>query len=311
MIVKKKASSLRTKILVGVFALIMLGGGYYVYVSYLAPPSEEDEPVVVNVLKTAQERSYVYNFNNDIFTDSQYLGLTKHGVVEYNNQYKGMVLDENVPLAPINVDVMNPRTGGVLVIQWQMPEVVNYNGTIIYRSEVSGYSGELIAQITGNKTSYQDSELDNGKTYYYLIKTYKIIDDIVVESENVNQITGRPTDMFPPESPTKIKVEESEDGNALMISWINPTDEDFDYIRIYRSTQKGVVGEVPLYDEVEEKTKIADNGTVKSYLVDNYRVQTNVNYYYTLTSVDTSGNESGKDILTIPLKLNPFEPFAL
>jgi len=308
MIVQKKASSLRTKILISVFMLILVGGGYYAYTIFYGP-SEEGGEISTKPIITAEGRAYVFDFNKDIFNDPQFLGLKKSKVMEYTEQYEGMVLDPAIPLSPTNISVTDPQTGRTLVVHWTLPKEVNFDSIVVYRSEALGYSGLEIARLDSRQTSHRDSGLKNDESYYYLVRTEKTVDDDTYESVNKDQIAGVPTDIFPPQLPREVRISETEEAEGLEISWINPDDEDFDHIRIYRSTRKGIVGDRPWYSNVVGTEKKGEAGPARRYFIDNQEIESNTSYYYTLTSVDASGNESEKNVLTIPFRLNPFEPY--
>lgn len=85
-------------------------------------------------------------------------------------------------------------------------------------------------------------------------------------------------DTTPPGPPTDIIVAPVKTG-TLNISWTNPTDPDFSHIHIYRSTVSGELGDL-VYDNV--------TGTFKQ----DTSLTIGTTYYYTLRSVDLSGNES-------------------
>lgn len=84
-------------------------------------------------------------------------------------------------------------------------------------------------------------------------------------------------DIVPPDSPTGVKVAKNASGE-IVISWVNPT-KDFSNAKVYRSTEKGTLGQIVL-DNVaisQGKDKTAASGVI---------------YYYTVRAVDPAGNES-------------------
>ncbi|MFH1784295.1 MAG: hypothetical protein ABH868_05315 [bacterium] len=86
-------------------------------------------------------------------------------------------------------------------------------------------------------------------------------------------------DTTPPAPPSSISVSDPGTGGTLNIFWTNPTDPDFNHVHIYRSTSSGTLGSL-----------IADNQTGTTY--QNTGLTNGTVYYYTLRSVDTTGNES-------------------
>jgi|GEM_PF-6626527 len=140
------------------------------------------------------------------------------------------------------------------------------------------------------------------------------------ESEYTNSVSGVPSDTIPPVAPTDVVVQNGGDGNSVVISWTNPLDSDFDYVKIYRSEVKGLLGQ-PIKTKRSEYIQTTD-GCVKQTTEDqttsgapegdcfiNMNDLTDGNtYYYTLTSVDTSGNESPQRIISQVGRDNPFLP---
>jgi len=104
-------------------------------------------------------------------------------------------------------------------------------------------------------------------------------------SSILNDVTlefTRPVDLTAPLPPTNVNVTDPGSGDKLDINWTNPTDVDFNHIHIYRSSIPGLLGDL-IYDNVNGATKT--DATVLSGLT----------YYYTVRSVDSSGNESAND----------------
>ena len=89
-------------------------------------------------------------------------------------------------------------------------------------------------------------------------------------------------DTTPPAAPTNVKFTALViiiDVASIQISWTNPTDSDFSHINIYRSTVSGQLGSL-IYTNITNPPKT--DTELNAYTT----------YYYTLRSVDTSGNES-------------------
>jgi len=100
-----------------------------------------------------------------------------------------------------------------------------------------------------------------------------------------------PPDTTPPEPPGDISITNTGRGEELFISWINPPENDFSHVRIYRSTCAGVRGGL-VYDNVLGITTY-DRGLNNA-----------TSYYYSLTSLDLEGNESAP--LSMKPSLTPF-----
>lgn len=84
-------------------------------------------------------------------------------------------------------------------------------------------------------------------------------------------------DTTPPAAPTSAKA--TAGTGKVTLSWTNPSDSDFNGVAIYRSTEKGKLG-----DKVKTTAK-ADSSYADT-------LSAKGTYYYTLRSVDTASNES-------------------
>ena len=170
------------------------------------------------------------------------------------------------------------------------------NNYLIYRSEseitAENASEHLLGQ-TYTSTKYVDSAINLGKTYFYRIT---VVDKAGNESNLSNQVTVNttvpvpPAEPAPPEvpadttKPTKITdLTLNATSDYFVLDWNNSTDASgIDYYKIYKS----------------ESEINSDNYTAAfltkselSYYVDNV-VAVGKTYYYRVTAVDNSGNES-------------------
>ncbi|MCL5411185.1 MAG: carboxypeptidase regulatory-like domain-containing protein [Patescibacteria group bacterium] len=95
--------------------------------------------------------------------------------------------DTTPPSAPTGVSVTNAESGA-LTIAWTNP-TSDFSYAKVYRSTTSGSLGTVIANNqTG--TSYKDTGLTNGTTYYY---TVRAVDAAGNESTNTAQVSGTPS----------------------------------------------------------------------------------------------------------------------
>ncbi|MFH1207296.1 MAG: fibronectin type III domain-containing protein [Patescibacteria group bacterium] len=298
MLVQKSGLSKRSKILLIIFCALMLPAGYFVYSSYLAPPP--DPAPVVDTGQTASEQPVIVTpLNESLLRDAQGRSFTEKSVDEFADQQSGIYLDPAVPLAPERVTVANPKTGGKLLVSWQLPAQPNFTKVKLYRAESAGTVGEEIYSADVKPTdilmNYVDQGLINQKTYYYLVITVNSTDST---SANNQQYSGTPSDVFPPSAPMNVTVKNLTD-NQVKISWVVPPDPDFSAVRIYKSSQRGILGAL-IWADVQPD---AGNG---QFALD--AVTPNTPYYYTVTSLDTAGNESSTNVLAAPYRANPFEP---
>jgi len=115
-------------------------------------------------------------------------------------------------------------------------------------------------------------------------QTWKPVDKQVVDKETkivsgmVNHLTlfalVAPADTTPPSAPANISVAVA--NGQIKLSWKNPA-SDFHHIKIYRSSQKGLLGEAAFNYLLSESQTDASSGKA---------------VYYTIKTVDLAGNES-------------------
>ncbi|MFA5052318.1 MAG: hypothetical protein WC544_04665 [Patescibacteria group bacterium] len=298
MLVQKTGLNKRTKILLIIFAGLLLPAGYFVYSTYLAKPADTT-PIADLSNNSYVQPVVVTPLDNRLLDDAQVRSFTGIDVPGFVEQQAGIYLDDQTPLPPSNISVTNPATGGRLVVSWELPAARNFDSVKLYRSDVPGVKGESIYTVAVDGTvsvmNFEDTGLVNQHTYFYLAVT---VNAEGRESQNVQQFAGTPVDTFPPSAPSAVTVNNMEN-DRVEISWLVPPDPDFSTVRIYRSNQQGTLGSViPL--------TVTDGDGNQQSAIDT--VTPNVAYYYTVTSVDTSGNESSTDILAAPYRANPFQP---
>lgn len=121
---------------------------------------------------------------------------------------------------------LQSKTYNSLFISWsEIPEVSGYE---IYRSKSK--SGTYTKIKTTTKTSYTDTKLSCGTTYYYKIKAYKTLDGNKYDSSFSSIKSCKPTLATPA---SKVKVSSY---NSLTVSWEKvPGATSY---KIYRSTSK-------------------------------------------------------------------------
>lgn len=274
--------------------LVVILGAVLLYVSFVNLFTER------RALQTSMETAIATepvtkDLNVDVLENEQYAELENYGTKELNSQNEIQPYNETAPSAPKHIRVTDPALGKVLYIFWELsnPPAENVN---IYRSATKDVKGIKIGSVAQAKGSYTDAKVENNITYYYTLTSSNGTSSGGKESKPSEQFSGLPTDTTPPPPPTDIKVENGGDGTSAVITWKNSTDEDFAYVKIYRSEKKGELG-------AEIKSKL----TTETYQDEG--LDQNMMYYYTLTSVDTNNNESSTK-LDIPAsgRDNPFEP---
>ena len=131
---------------------------------------------------------------------------------------------------------------------------------------------------------YLDSSFDYGKSYAYVVRSVVDSPAGALESNDSNQVELTPKDIFPPAAPQGIvaAVEPgATPGSAIVeLSWSINVEPDLAGYRVYRSDKEGERGSL-LTLELLPSPAYRDNS-----------VQAGQHYWYTVTAVDRTGNES-------------------
>jgi fibronectin type 3 domain-containing protein len=153
---------------------------------------------------------------------------------------------------------------------------VGYN---IYRGTEKGrYEDTPLNKEPVRTNSYKDTAVMNNKTYFYMVRA---VDSPTLpwnESLDSAEASATPRDMTPPERPRGLTVVPGV--GRIFLTWNENKERDLAGYRVYRSVKSGR-GYARLTDKLINRTTFSDV-TVKPGVV----------YYYTVTAVDQSGNES-------------------
>jgi len=141
------------------------------------------------------------------------------------------------------------------------------------------------------------NNLSEGTLYYFNIEATNLLGKKSSLEDQLFRTLSRP-DTTPPSNPTNVKATPSPGG--VTISWNNPTEEDFDYIRVMRNTDRNHSS--PYIGRVAYE----GNGT---YFTDG-NVKLNNKYFYTLFARDRIGNYSSGALISFFYNLSePNIPF--
>jgi fibronectin type 3 domain-containing protein len=155
---------------------------------------------------------------------------------------------------------------------------VGYN---LYRGTEKGRYEDLPLNKEPLRTnSFKDTTVANDKTYYYVVRS---VDSPALpwkESLDSEEVSATPRDLTPPDRPTGLTVVPGV-GRAFL-TWNENKEPDLAGYHVYRSTVSGRNYE-RLTHKLLNRTTFSDE-TAKQGTV----------YYYTITAVDRSGNESKK-----------------
>jgi hypothetical protein len=137
-------------------------------------------------------------------------------------------------------------------------------------------------------TDYRDSGFDYGKTYAYLVRSAIGSPVGALESSDSPLAIVTPKDTFPPAAPqaivAAIQPGATPGSVAVELSWSINVEPDLAGYRVYRSEQEGARGAL-LTPELLPSPAYRDNSA-----------QSGQHFWYTVTAVDRSGNESAPSL---------------
>jgi hypothetical protein len=206
--------------------------------------------------------------------------------------------------APDPIDDLKAEiTHSAVVLRWSAPRktiagsVPPLSGYRIYRAEQEsgapppgGKSGTSTAKSARVKIGeidaleFRDTQMEFGKMYEYYVRSIATYPGGKVESADSNSVIVTPKDIFPPAAPEGLVVvlvpAQTDAPASLDISWAISPETDIAGYNLYRSNQVGIPGQ-RLNAEPLLTPAFRDMNAVPGQ-----------RYFYTITAVDRSGNES-------------------
>ncbi len=153
---------------------------------------------------------------------------------------------------------------------------VGYN---VYRGTDKGrYEDTPLNKEPLRTNSFKDTAVVNNKTFFYIVRSVDSPTLPWMESLDSAEVSATPRDMTPPERPKALTVIPGV--GRIFLTWNENKEQDLAGYHVYRSKKSGRDYE-RLTDKLLNRTTFSDV-TVKPGVV----------YYYTVTAVDQSGNES-------------------
>jgi fibronectin type 3 domain-containing protein len=167
----------------------------------------------------------------------------------------------------------------------------------VYRGEIDPASGTAAGDLSQVKwklpltllastpsTTHRDTTFDFGKTYLYMVRTVIPADGGTVESADSVPAIVTPRDIFPPAVPqglvAAIIVGSPTNAPEVDLSWSINAETDLAGYHVYRSEQQDTPGQLVTPD------------LLLSPAYRDTSVQPGHSYWYSVTAVDRSGNES-------------------
>jgi fibronectin type 3 domain-containing protein len=196
-------------------------------------------------------------------------------------------------------------TETAIELSWQAPTRTSAGEPLTAISEYRIYRGELdtasadaaakdisqakwkspLTLLAASPTnSYRDTLFDFGKTYLYVARTVMASTSDAIESSDSNPAIVTPRDNFPPAVPqglvAAVIVGSPTNAPEVDLSWSINLETDLAGYHVYRSEQEGTLGRLVTPD------------LLLSPAYRDTSVQPGHRYWYSVTSVDRSGNES-------------------
>ena len=216
----------------------------------------------------------------------------KNQAAGFSNQF--VITPVPIPLPPVNITAEVHEDS--IYIRWaepaenmdesKPPRISGYN---VYRSEESGaYASNPANPTPLKKPEFKDVHFQFDRTYYYRISVLGSIADPLAESLLSEYLAVTPRDIFPPEPVGNFNV--VMDKGAAFLLWKPSPSTDTAGYRISRLEKE--TGE---FHSVQESL-------VVHYTFRDTNVLSGKTYVYTITAIDTHGNESSSDTaeITVP-----------
>lgn len=164
---------------------------------------------------------------------------------------------------------------GSVSLNWNDNSESDLDGYNIYRSITSGSGYGKLNGTPLNNSNYTDDSVVNNTTYYYVVTAVDVNEN---ESNDSSEVSATPADTDAPATPTGL-TKRAGDQNVLL-DWDNNTESDLAGYNIYRSTTSGS-GYIKLNSSLLNTPDYSDDSVTNTST-----------YYYVVTAVDTSLNQS-------------------
>jgi len=224
-----------------------------------------------------------YDWGPPMFTDGLNYKL-RIGEGEMGGFVKDMLYAKRNSDLPGGGDTIPPAaptgltaTGGnsTVSLDWNDNNETDLSGYNVYRSTTSGGPYSKLNASPVSSSNYGDNSVNGGVTYYYVVRA---VDASMNESANSNQASATPTDTIPPSAPTGLTA--AAGNQTVSLVWNNNSESDINGYNVYRSTTPGGT-----YTRLNATPLSSPNYTDNSVI-------NGTTYYYVVTAVDTSSNES-------------------
>ncbi|MFH5886412.1 T9SS type A sorting domain-containing protein [Halalkalibaculum sp. DA3122] len=203
-----------------------------------------------------------------------------------------VTVTDSPPAAPGNL--FGYQSADTLITSWSPSEAPDLQGYKLYRSTESGFSVNEQSLLTDTLTtsSFHDLEVEGEQFYYYRVAAY---DTAGNQSESSDEISVY-FDNTPPSAPGSVTAEKFDLG--VRIDWEAVEAADFASYQLYRGRDAEFL--------LNQQTLLA--GGLKSAHFSDTLGAVQGRFYYKVTSLDTTGNESeASELLAVEYDKNPPE----
>jgi hypothetical protein len=196
------------------------------------------------------------------------------------------------PVSDLKAQVTEPA----IVLTWTAPgktltgSTPPVTGYRLYRAETAETSSGAVSKPPlvrigeSQSLTFEDAQFEFGKTYVYSVRSVAGSGAEALESADSNLVTIAPRDTFPPAAPLGLVVavvpHQGDTPAHLEFSWAISPETDVAGYNVYRGEQAGARG-TRLNTELLLTPAFRD-----------MNVQPGHRYFYAVTAVDRSGNES-------------------
>ncbi|MFC2157887.1 fibronectin type III domain-containing protein [Acidobacteriota bacterium] len=198
---------------------------------------------------------------------------------------------EAVSLPPLNlrVEVFKEK----IELRWDAPQA-NIDGSSppvlegynLYRQE-EGEEGEdkkKLNSVLLVQNFYEDSKFSYGSIYSYSVRSFFSSETELNESADSIPIQVTAEDIYPPDAPKELIAIPGAD--QISVSWNSGTEDDLSGYRIWRRM------------EGESELKLMNFLLLQKNIFEDKAVLQGQRYYYSVTAVDSEGNESDRSEIT-------------
>lgn len=182
------------------------------------------------------------------------------------------------PAPPQNPVITDSSASQTVAMKWSKNSESNVARYYIYRGTAINPTTKVdSSSASASDTTKTMTGLTNGTRYYFRITAVNASGDESDYSSNINVI---PNDRTAPAAPQSLAVTDSSLSQTVTITWKKNSESDVARYRIYRSTTPAPT------TKVDSSASASDTSKTFTGLTNGTR------YYFRITAVDNSGNES-------------------